>query len=186
MDNQILAELYGDIYHHQKNLTESFKNLRDYHLSMVSGTKTPHIPSLRGQKLPTGEKNSPKEFLTTPKHNAWGKNFVDNAIRYKITNVARADKYKNYWVADEQQRLGWRAVCEDEFEKVYTRVVDFIEQCQESINECDLKTFNEKFDCSIKPTKWKRREAILDGKVTYKGFIKLCRTEHRRLPKLRG
>ena len=72
MDNQILAELYGDIYHHHKNLTESYKKLRDYHLSMVSGTKTPQISSVRGQKLPGGEKKSPKEFLTTTKHRAWG------------------------------------------------------------------------------------------------------------------
>ena len=95
--NETLAEIYGELADSHRKLAESHMKLAEYHLSMVSGTKTPHISSLRGQKLPGGEKKSPKEFLPTPKHRAWGGNFAKNAMSYKTKDFVRCDRCGNYW-----------------------------------------------------------------------------------------
>ena len=179
-DNLYLAELYG-------NLAKTYQKLREFHLSKVSGIKTPQISSLRGEKLPNGEENSPKEFLTSPRFKAWGITFVEKAFCYRMSGSVRADRFKNFWVVDARQRLGWRSVSEEQFRQTFNTGVNFIEECQEAIRECqDLKTFNEKFCSNLKKGKWKRRSAILESAATYKGFVKFCRSEHKRLPKLRG
>ena len=177
--NETLAEIYGD-------LAKSYKKLAEYHLSMVSGTKTPQISSLWGQKLPGGEKKSPKEFLTTPKHRAWGGNFAKNAMSYKTKDFVRCDRCGNYWVADSDNRRGWISVSAEQFRAEFRNVLQFIAECVEIINECDdLKTFNENLECNVKPTKWERRH-LMDDKLEFNTFKKFCLSEHRRLPSLRG
>ena len=182
MENAYLAQIYEEISSQHENLAESFKKLRELHLSKV--VRPPSTIAAFFQKTP---QKSAINFLVTPTLNAWGINFVQNAMRYKMSGVIRCDKYRNYWVVDHTKRRGWRSVGENHFKIQFNNFVAFIDECQDHVESSeDLAKFNAAFDSNILQPKWKRRNAIIDSNVSLKEFVNFCRNEHKRLPSLRG
>jgi len=187
MDLDKLTEIFDDF-------SKVLGKFRKYRLAMVSGTKSPQIlelsslPSLPAEETKTPEREeSVKEFLTNPRNKAWGSNFIENAFRYKVADKFRSDRLNNYYVADPEQRTGWRSVHDKVFKQFWNSTEAFIFECQDAVRECDgcLDVFNERFECKIRPNKWMRSSFITKTPVTLKEFVNFCRNEHKRLPKLR-
>ena len=159
--------------------------------SSEDGSENPEIgteiPEEANLEVPQVHANTPHSDFLLTRTVAWGPRFADHALVYSMTGKVRADRFRNYWVQDHLHKRGWRSVSKTQFREQWVKAKNFIEACQDILIFCnDRDTFEEELDCTVPPTRWRRREYILEADLPFKTFIEFCREEHKRLPSLRG
>ena len=201
-EDEILAEAYG-------LLARGYKKLRAIHLrrSRLS-SRDVEIPdssesdqsemsedTINGTFCPDSKKNKPPQsslfphidFLCKRRSGAWGNQFLEGALTHCMAGKVRADRFKNFWVADPSFKNGWKAVGKTQFMMTFRTAADFINLCQEAVGGSpSLAHFEEGAQCHLRASKWKRRAHIVDARFDYPTYIEFCREEHKRLPPLRG
>ena len=184
-ESEILAEACGE-------LARGFKKLRGFFLnrSMVrpAGTKSPQNSDTcsvsSGTQTDTGTK-SPRDFLTGIGNGAWGNGFLTNALEFSMEGRVRADRFKNYWVADPSYKRGWRAISKPQFLKLFREAQKFMLRCKDLVDCRTKEEYEEKINGKLRETKWRRRHYIVRSELDYVTFREFCRDEHKRLPPLR-
>ena len=200
-EDEQLAKAYGE-------LARGFKRLRNVHRTRVRDRKSPDssdsglsVPDEPGSGLSVPEeppdfflKNygikridfalSPKEFLTTPRSMAFGRNFPSYLIQILLCGLVRGGMCGNYWVADSTQPHGWRRIGERQMKGVLHMLETFHSSCN-----LLLGGTYEDFVKNVGPLttfKWARRDLIADSALTWDQLRQFARGEHRRLPSVCG
>ena len=198
-EDEMLAEAYG-------LLARGYKKLRQIHLirsrlsspgrgSPQSSESDESSDTEIGTSGPDSENTTPPQsslfphidFLCKTRSGAWGNAFLKHALDHCMAGKVRADRFKNFWVADPSFRSGWRSVGKTQFMDTFRTAATFVSSCQEVVGECTgLAQFEEGAQCKLRASKWKRRHNIVDAHFNYPTFLEFCREEHKRLPPLRG
>ena len=208
IDLKLLSEALGELARGFKKLKTVVDGLK------ISGVKVP-IPEISGQNVPDPGQNVPEETETVSEN--WGlfvpavvtsveakeylvsekfkwalpENIANQVYERLFGQRVRADKYKNQWVEDSENKKGWKKISMKEFENLHEwpelllgDMSNIIEMNESDGYHCFVDAFGE-----VPEWKWKRRKNIHVAASEFfnnlKNFRKYAVGVHDSLPALR-
>ena len=188
----VIQEAYGE-------LSRAFKKLKNLEADPVKkaayGDLAKAYRKLKAKSV-ASERPPPSQFKLkwdTPEaymgsgRVLWGCNFYFKFMNDVVRDQVRADRFKNRWLVDYNERKGWRCLNEGEFRSIYQQVYEFLGSVRELF---ETHTTREEWLDKVgfvTERQWGRRFLVASGpKLKYKQFVSHCISEHKRQRPLRG